>query len=289
MTNQLHHKLSVLIKTFDRKSSLIKLLQSLEKFHPGLPILIADDSRESYRGEIISRFPKLLIQYYTLPFDTGLAAGRNFLLHKTTTPYFLLCDDDFVVDHRLNLEKTLAAIETAQLDIGGGTLLNYTTAKTIRRFARVMLTPSMASRFILNKPTEVYYTGNYQVDNNHCTLSISWRKPSTSIYHCDIVCNFFIGRSAAILNMQGWNDQFKVGEHEDFFYRAKQYQLKVAWLDDFAIAHYPVAPASYLPFRQRVLTFKQQFVEQSGLDSFREIDGNTGETAFFFHPAKIAQ
>jgi hypothetical protein len=89
--------------------------------------------------------------------------------------------------------------------------------------------------------------------------------------------------------MQGWNDQYKVGEHEDFFYRAKQQQLKVAWIDDFTIAHYPVATTAYLQYRQRALAFKQQFVQQSGLDSYCEIDSDTGVIVFKFQAATTLQ
>jgi glycosyltransferase involved in cell wall biosynthesis len=289
MNQPLHHKLSVLIKTFDRKRSLVKLLRSLQRWHPDLPVLIADDSKEPYRDEILSRFPQLNIQYYTLPFDTGLAAGRNYLLEKITTPYFLLCDDDFVADHRVNLATTLMTIAQEQVDIGGGTLLNYTTVNSLRRFTRIMLTPSMAARFVLRKPSPCYYTGNYRIKDNHCTLSISYQKPAERIHYCDIVCNFFIGKTASIKAIHGWDEQFKVGEHEDFFYRAKLRALKVAWLADFMIAHYPVANPGYLPYRQRAGTFKRLFVEKSGFGSFSEIDRDTSQTIFSYQPGNVPQ
>lgn len=289
MNQPLHHTLSVLIKTFDRRKSLVKLLQSLQRWHPDLPVLIADDSKAPYRDEILSRFPQLNIQYYTLPFDTGLAAGRNYLLGKLTTPYFLLCDDDFVIDHRINLATTLTTIEQEQLDIGGGSLLNYTTANNLRRFARIMLTPSMATRFVLHKPTPGFYTGNYTIEGNNCTLSISYRKPAEPIYYCDIVSNFFIGKTVSIKIIHGWDEEYKIGEHEDFFYRAKLHGLKVALLDDFLISHYPVANSRYLQYRQRAVSFRKLFVKRSGFDSYREIDTDTGKTIFYYEPAKVLQ
>jgi glycosyltransferase involved in cell wall biosynthesis len=289
MNQPLQHKLSVLIKTFDRKRSLIKLLRSLQRWYPVLPILIADDSKQPYRDEILARFPLLNIQYYTLPFDSGLAAGRNYLLEKLTTPYFLLCDDDFVIDHRLHLADTLATMEQEQLDIGGGNLLNYTTANNLRRLARILFTPSMASRFIFNKAIPGYYTGNYFVENNHCTLSISYRKPACRIHRCDIVSNFFIGKTSSTRSIHGWNETYKVGEHEDFFLRAKQQDLKTAFLDGFTITHYPVATPGYLQYRQRAIAFKKLFVQQSGFDSYTETNSDTGQTIFSHQPGNVLQ
>jgi GT2 family glycosyltransferase len=289
MNQPLHHKLSVLIKTFDRKRSLVKLLHSLQQRHPDLPIFIADDSKEPYRDEIFSRFPQLDIQYYTLPFDTGLSAGRNYLLEKITTPWFLLCDDDFVVDHRLHLASTLATMEQEQLDIGGGCFINYTTTNNLRRFTKILLTPSLAWRYVLNKPLMIHYNGNFHMKNNHCTLSTSYRKPRSRVHYCDLVNNLFIGKTRSVKVMNGWDEDFKVGEHEDFFYRAKLHGLKVALLSDFAVAHYQAASGNYLQYRQRANSFKRLFVEKSGFDSYREIDNDTGNVIFFATPEKIVQ
>lgn len=289
MNQPLHHKLSVLIKTFDRKKSLVKLLQSLQQWYPDLPVFIADDSKEPYRNEILSRFSQLDIQYYTLPFDTGLSAGRNYLLKKIHTPYFLLCDDDFVIDHRLHLSKTMTTMEEQHLDIGGGCFINYTTTANFRRLARVMLTPSLAWRYVLNKPVEIHYNGHFHKENNRCTLSISSRKPADAICFCDIVNNLFIGKTRSVKAMNGWDEEFKVGEHEDFFYRAKLHGLKVALLNDFAVAHYPVITGNYLPYRQRANSFKKLFVQKSGFESYREIDSDTGTIIFSVEPEKIFQ
>merc|ERR1712048_1269003 len=37
----------------------------------------------------------------------------------------------------------------------------------------------------------------------------------------DMVANFFIARTAFVVDQVRWDPFFKVGEHEDFFYRAK--------------------------------------------------------------------
>lgn len=51
------------------------------------------------------------MQYYNLEKDCGLSAGRNFLLNKIQTKYFVLADDDFVFDQKTNLERAVQILE----------------------------------------------------------------------------------------------------------------------------------------------------------------------------------
>lgn len=110
-------------------------------------------------------------------------------------------------------------MEEQQLDIGGGTFHNLLSANTVRRLVRILLTPALAWRYFNQIPHESAHIGNFVVENNNCTLSISNKQPRDSLFcPCDLVNNFFIGRTASILKTGGWDESLKVGEHEDFFY-----------------------------------------------------------------------
>jgi glycosyltransferase involved in cell wall biosynthesis len=289
MFSNLDHKISILIKTFNRKSSLVRLLRSLEKLQCTLPILIADDSRQPYADKILSAFPSLKIQYYNLSFDSGLSAGRNYLLQKTTTPFFLLCDDDFVFDKKIDITKALSIVEENNLDIGGGTFLNFITINNFRRLVRILITPHLLYRFIRKQPSYSSYIGNFTVANQCCILYISNTFTSgKELCVCDVVNNFFIGKTESIKRMNGWDAALKVGEHEDFFFRAKLAGLKTAMLEAFFIKHYPMATTSYLRFRERSHTMKLKFAEKFGFSTYKEIDTDTGKIVFESHSHQTA-
>lgn len=278
----------ILIKTFERKGSLIRLLRSLEKAGCRLSILIADDSRCPYKKEILNRFPSLNIHYYTLPFDSGLSAGRNALVEKTRTPFFLLFDDDFDWHKKTDLSVALKIMEEQQLDIGGGTFYNLLSANTVKRLARILLTPGLAWRYFNQIPLESAHIGNFVVENNDCTLSISNKQPEGSLFcSCDLVNNFFIGRTASIQKIEGWDERLKVGEHEDFFLRAKLNGLRTAFLPGFIIKHYPVSDKNYLAFRERAVEFKTQFIQKFGFRAYREVNTDDGTIVFDYAVKKI--
>jgi GT2 family glycosyltransferase len=280
MNGQLTDKISILIKTFERKGSLMRLLHSLQKMYCSLPVFIADDSREPYQSAVLSQFPHLDIRYYTLPFDSGLAAGRNFLLQKVRTPYFLLCDDDFVIGKETQLQNALHIAEQYQLDIAGGAFLNYTSAKSFKRWMKIMLTPSLRLRYLAGTPVVSRHTGHFLINNNQCELQLSNLEPVEQILRCDLVNNFFIGKTASILSIKGWDENFKVGEHEEFFFRVKQLGLKCAFVKGFAVRHYPIATKKYMDYRNRSLEMKKGFPEKYGFSTYKEFDKDTGILIF---------
>lgn len=117
--------ITIVIKTFNRKESLIKMLTSIQKLASDYPVAIADDSEHSYRDEILAKFPRLSISYFRLPFDSGLSKGRNCLLNNINTELLLLCDDDFVFDSRTDLKKAKQIMLKNNVDILSGVVYNF--------------------------------------------------------------------------------------------------------------------------------------------------------------------
>lgn len=290
MLNKGNDTISILIKTFERKGSLVRLLRSLENVACRLPLLIADDSRHPYKKEIISSFPSLNISYHTLPFDSGLSAGRNALLEKTRTPFFLLFDDDFAWHKNTNLSAALKMMEEEHLDIGGGTFQNLLSANNLKRLARILLNPALAWQYFRQIPAESSHIGNFTIENNTCTLSITNTQPQSRLpCPCDLVNNFFISRTAGIRELGGWDDKLKVGEHEDFFLRAKLKGLRTAFLPGFIIKHYPVSDRNYLAFRERAVEFKTQFIQKSGFNIYREVNADNGAIIFDYASKRVGE
>lgn len=82
-----------LVKTHERPQCLRKLLLSLRTQFPRTRVIIADDGRVSLRHQLNDE----LVTVLTLPYDVGLSAGRNALLERVETTYFVTLDDDFVL------------------------------------------------------------------------------------------------------------------------------------------------------------------------------------------------
>lgn len=105
---------TIIVKTFERAELLDRLLVSIRRFYPDVPVLVADDSEQPTDHRLATRT-------FRLPFDSGLPVGRNLLLRHVPTRYFITCDDDFVFRPDTRLERLIDALEThPDLDIVGG-------------------------------------------------------------------------------------------------------------------------------------------------------------------------
>ena len=114
--------ITIIIKTFERPRSLHRLLKSIFFYYPDVKVVVADDSAdpEKTNREVMGRWPGKDIEYLALPYDVGLSEGRNRALARVKTPYFVLCDDDFVFDRRTNLELMKRQLEEHKVDLVAG-------------------------------------------------------------------------------------------------------------------------------------------------------------------------
>lgn len=69
----------------------------------------------------------------------------------------------------------------------------------------------------------------------------------------DICRNFFIAKTEA-LHLVKWDDELKLCEHEDFFYRFKQAQYSCAWTDSVQATYIDDKPEDYEKMRNRMYT-----------------------------------
>lgn len=110
-------ELTVVVKTFERPRTVRRFVASARRLHPGLRIVVVDDSREPQEvpgAELLA-----------LPFDSGLSAGRNAGLKRVATPYVLIADDDLVLYRGTRLREALALLASERrIDIMGGRLID---------------------------------------------------------------------------------------------------------------------------------------------------------------------
>lgn len=183
----LRGNLTVLIKTFERPNVLKRLLASITRFYPELPTVVVDDSRAPSRLEGV-----LMV---TMPYDSGISAGRNEGLRHVETKYVLLLDDDFVFFRHNGLGPALDSMEqNPEIDIMGGEVIDLPLFRA-QRVPRDGLFPTSA---VPARPLGSFISG----------LTV-----------CAKVPNFFVARTAR-LRLVPWEPRLKRMEHADFFTRA---------------------------------------------------------------------
>jgi glycosyltransferase involved in cell wall biosynthesis len=271
-------ELTIIIKTFNRKRSLWKLLSSIEKYFPKLNILIVDDSLIKYKKPTLNKFHNLNIKYITKNFDIGLSQGRNILLENVQTDLFLLCDDDFEFDERTNLIDAVNILRTEKADIVGGSIFDIYRINSIYSILWALSKPLRIVSVIKKMEILSIYNGIFEIINNDVTLKINryfenYNKENR--YETDIVSNFFIADTKKIVDMKGWQPEgIKVGEHQAFFYRAKINKLKVLYSPIFGAKHYPKKGLFYIGYRMRAVHMFKKSFEMLGLNSYKTIDEN---------------
>jgi glycosyltransferase involved in cell wall biosynthesis len=180
-------ELTLLIKTFQRPRVLRRLVGSIRRFYPTLRITVVDDSRNPS--------PIAGVQTITMPYDSGVSAGRNEGLRHVTTRYVMVLDDDFVFYRHTNLGAALAIIEQyPRIDIMGGEVVNLPLYK---------VTHCSHDGPFSTRVAPVLPHGTLIGD-----LPVQFKVP-----------NLFIAR-ADRLRLVPWDPALKLIEHNDFFTQA---------------------------------------------------------------------
>jgi glycosyltransferase involved in cell wall biosynthesis len=178
---------TAVIKTFQRPRQVRRLVASIRRVQPDLPIIVVDDNREPT--------PIPGTELLAMPFNSGISAGRNAALRRVETPYVLLLDDDFVFTRQTALAGPLATIEAVtDIDILGGAVVNLPDF-SVNDYSRIAMNGHPAApRFALGSTVG--------------GLAVHAKVP-----------NFFVGRTERVLSV-GWTEELKVLEHAEFFWRA---------------------------------------------------------------------
>lgn len=200
-------RLTAVVKTFERPRLLRRLLASIRRGHPGLRVIVVDDSREPVE------LAEPGVDVLALPFDSGVSAGKNAGLAAVRTEYVVLLDDDFVLTRRSGLARAVGALdEHTEIDLVGG---------------RVMDLPSRRSN-------------DYRSSGLFPTDVAPKVPPGTRIGGLpvlDKVANFYVARTTGIRSV-GWDARLKRTDHTDFFTRARGL-LTTVYDDDLRCLHAP--------------------------------------------------
>jgi len=228
-------KIGFILVSFLRFEETKKCINSLKNF-PFVKIYVADQGGET--KEKIDFYEKNEVEYYFLPFDSGLGYSRNFLVKKVEEPYVMWGDNDFKFFEESKFEDCLKILENYE-DIGivGGTVVSTKKEKNYEHF----ILYDRKSKIVVLVPLE--YTR---------------RKPESidgvKFYYVDMTFNNCIAKREIFKNPRiRWNSKIKIRwEHLDFFLKVKYYsKWKVAFCPSFKVIHDSSNPPEYLRYRLR--------------------------------------
>jgi glycosyltransferase involved in cell wall biosynthesis len=247
----INRDVTVGIKTFFRRPCLRRCIQSVRKFYPNIKIIVADDSppdiknknQNSYKNDPLTRI-------LSLPFDIGLAAGRNKIVNECDTKYILIVDDDTIFTPVSRIDVLYKFLSTfQQYDIVAGHGKNRKTGGYGCQYLKVVEAKKTGNKVLL------YKTG-------HCPKIITSSSPQMKglynfhFYDTDRCLNYFLAKKESLLK-HPWDPKLKVAEHQDFFVRAwMNKSLKVAMTPQVIFDEKRENSPRYLKYRKkRVLRF----------------------------------
>jgi hypothetical protein len=132
-----------------------------------------------------------------MPYDSGIAAGRNEGLRRARTRYVLMLDDDYVFCRHTRLAPTLALMEQfSEIDIAGGQLIELPL---------LSIRPLAAAAGSI-RPTDA--TPRHPLGSSIAGLTVVPKVPT-----------FFVARRNRLAAVE-WDARLKRIDHADFFTRA---------------------------------------------------------------------
>ena len=227
--------------------------------YPDAIIFIGDDGEISCKDYFKNHFSEYNINVFDLPNDSGLSFGRNYLLDRVKTDYFVLLDDDVVFDKMTDLEAGLSILKRENLDIIGGYFRNNSIVYKYTDNIKVLI----REIFRLEKPYN--YIGNLHFDAVKKVLYVNLKtKEFPDFTITDITHNFFIGRTKIIREKNRWDDELKINEHTAFFLNGKKVGLRVGFTNKMSVIHKPIRTKKYLELRSR--DFFQLFMKKYNIN-----------------------
>ena len=208
--------ITFIIHTFKRPEQSQRLLDSIHKFYPDAKTLVYDDSEH----------------------DKGVSWGRNHLVSRVQTDYFLLLEDDFIFTERTNIEKL----------------------KT-----RILKGYDVVAGCLTTNGVKSHYEGVYDLTEGVLTYVAKTEEPY------EFVFNFFLGRTETFRTVK-WDEELKIGEHTAFFFEHRG-KLKISYVGEVEVEHKQVKTPEYLKYRNRAWKFLDVFLKKYNLKEIRTFDG----------------
>lgn len=120
-------RVTIAVKTFERPAMIRRFVRSARTVFDGR-IVVADDSRRPLKAT------DARVDVLALPFNSGVAVGRNAALEAVQTEFVFISDDDIVLTPMTDLAVLMDYLDhNPQVDIVGVTLIDLPVRKDADR------------------------------------------------------------------------------------------------------------------------------------------------------------
>jgi hypothetical protein len=205
------NKIAILITTFLRDNLLCKTIQNIVDNKPkDCIVLIADQGYTDSEKDITIDYFKsqIPLEYYKIPFDSGLSYARNFLVQKANEiqiPYCLISADSIQFTQLYDFQSIIDFMKDhSEIGRVGFELEN---SKCSWEYL-LEVTPNGIK---LSYPTNIIEFKNIKFT------------------YVDICRNIFLAKTQSLIDVP-YDNELKLGEHEDHAIRYKEKYL-TCWTD----------------------------------------------------------
>ena len=243
MTAELERDVSIVVKTFERPDALRRLVGSIRRFYPRIPVLVVDDSADP-----LEPVPDGITRYWHLPFNSlGIAGGRNLGLKQVETRYVLFSDDDMVFGRRTDLGKMLRTLETTRFDLVSCKWMEHDPWTGIRLGIKRL-------------------EGTAEIEDGTLVRRLGVaRERIDGLPVFDVVHQFFVAERDR-LGDDPWDPSLNLVEHSDFFLTLKDRGFLCTRLPGVLVHHYPELPEGYRDVRVNRAPYFELFRQKRGFE-----------------------
>ncbi len=201
---------TIMFKSFERQKQARALVKSIWKYYPGVRIVITDDSATPLT---VPEYPDVgNLKIIHMPFNSGLSKGLNLALAQIETPFMVRLDDDVLFTRRTDLARELRFLMAhPEVDLVGMPWIDACKAISTKRDIKVYLRVDMQEA-----PLPLKIPHGTKIDKQHIVLGK--------------VSNAYLSRIESIRKV-GWDDNIRMIDHHDFFYRAAGVLVSTLSLD----------------------------------------------------------
>jgi hypothetical protein len=206
-------KIAIIVTTMFRDEMLEKAVVSMKKYlPPNTIILIGDQGHKEINVSKITKYENMNCYYYVLPYDCGLSAARNYLVEQAQNQgceYCIIASDSMIFTERTkNIGDLIYDLNNGYDAIG----CHLNGGVPIYWVGWIKLIPGLAFELDFINRNILAETEPFILD-------------------CSIIHNFFIAKTSTLVAVK-WDNNLKLAEHEDFFWRYNQAGYKVGWTGD---------------------------------------------------------
>ena len=213
-----------MFKSFERHSMAKRLYKCIRRYYPDAQVIIADDSRKPLK--INGHKLKII----NLPFNVGISRGLNAALAAVETPYTIRMDDDELITPYTNFHKHLRYLfERQEVDMVAASVRSLPLKKDWRKDREGYNAYSM-----FNAPKPLIIPHMTKLDDDHIVLGK--------------VSQVFVVRTDKFRTI-GYDDNIRMIDHHEFFYRAAGNLVTVLELNSFVLHNHNPFNRNYQKFR----------------------------------------